>query len=798
MASGTRAPAEALSGGRMIARERSETAGASSHTPVTPDVSTPGIAAILRDLNQQQRTAVLHGDGPLLIIAGAGTGKTTTLANRVAYQIAGGINPARILLLTFTRRAAAEMLRRADDALRRAAAGERASGVAPAAAPAGRAGARVWGGTFHSTAARLLRLHGRDIGLEPSFTILDRADSEDLMGTVRVKLGLARLDRRFPQKATCLDIYSHCVNTRRPLEQALRIAFPWCLEHADDLAPLFSAYVDRKAESSVLDYDDLLLFWHGLLADPAAGAAVRARFDRVLVDEYQDTNTLQAEILALLRPGGRGLTAVGDDAQSIYAFRGATVRNILDFPKKYQGASAVTLDENYRSTQPILEVTNRVIAHAAERYEKDLWSAREGGERPRLITCGDEDEQTEFLVSRILDHREQGIALRDQAVLFRASHHSLPLELELGRRNIPYHKYGGLKFMETAHVKDLVAFLRLAENPRDETAGMRILQLLPGVGPRRAAALLARLRGPSGQSREQSREQAGGRAGEPAGAQPGEQAATKPGERPGEPAGAQPGHQPVDVTSGRGPFAVWEGACPSEAAARHWQGLVQLLADLSLPEPGPPSVQVEHVQSFYAPLLERLYDSPESRLGDLAQIARLADRASDRAHFLADLALDPPSWTGDLAGPPVLDEDYLILSTMHSAKGLEWDTVYVIHAADGNIPSDMATGSADEIEEERRLFYVALTRARDWLYVCCPFRYHSVPRRSSDPYGYAQISRFLSPTVRQAMLSEAADWYLEHLLDDDAESLGGPFADRPSFGPPVTVADIRAGVKRLW
>ena len=487
MASGIRATAEARSGARLIEGERYDTAGASSRDPVTTEDSIPGVESILRDLNQQQRAAVLHGDGPLLIIAGAGTGKTTTLANRVACQIAGGINPARILLLTFTRRAAAEMLRRADDALRRVAAGGGGSGVAPAATQAGRAGARVWGGTFHSTAARLLRLHGRDIGLEPSFTILDRADSEDLMGTVRVKLGLARLDRRFPQKATCLDIYSHCVNTRRPLEQALRIAFPWCLEHAEDLAPLFSAYVDRKAESSVLDYDDLLLFWHGLLTDPAAGAAVRARFDRVLVDEYQDTNTLQAEILALLRPGGRGLTAVGDDAQSIYAFRGATVRNILDFPKNYQGASTVTLDQNYRSTRPILEVTNRVMAHASERYEKDLWSGRDGGERPRLVTCTDEDEQTEFLVTRILDHREQGIALREQAVLFRASHHSLPLELELGRRNIPYHKYGGLKFMETAHVKDLVAFLRLAENPRDETAGMRVLQLLPGVGPRRAA-----------------------------------------------------------------------------------------------------------------------------------------------------------------------------------------------------------------------------------------------------------------------------------------------------------------------
>lgn len=763
------------------------------------DPRTPALDAFLGDLNEQQRTAVLHGDDPLLIIAGAGTGKTTTLANRVAYQIAGGVNPARILLLTFTRRAAAEMLRRADGALRRAAAAGndagddgRDTGTVPVFNVAAHAGARVWGGTFHSTAARLLRLHGRDIGLEPGFTILDRADSEDVMGTVRAKSGLARLDRRFPQKATCLDIYSHCVNTRKPLEQALRVTFPWCLEHAEDLSKLFSAYVDHKAESAVLDYDDLLVFWRGLLTDPATGAAVRARFDRILVDEYQDTNALQAEILALLRPAGRGLTVVGDDAQSIYAFRGATVRNILDFPKQFLGASTVTLGQNYRSTQLILDVTNRVIAHAEERYEKDLWSRRDGGERPRLITCGDEDEQTEFLVKRILDHREQGIALRKQAVLFRASHHSLPLELELGRRNIPYHKYGGLKFMETAHVKDLVAFLRLAENPRDETAGMRVLQLLPGVGPRRAASLLARLRDPSqrrgAQPATQSGTQSGTRQEARHEAQP-----TRPVARQ-ETQPRQHGLQP----GGEGPFAAWEDACPSEAAGRHWQGLVQLLADLSVAQPGPPSVQVERVESFYAPLLECLYDSPESRLRDLEQIARLADQAPDRAHFLADLALDPPSWTGDLAGPPVLDEDYLILSTMHSAKGLEWDAVYVIHAADGNIPSDMATGSAEEIEEERRLFYVALTRARDWLYVCCPFRYHTVPRRPSDAYGYAQISRFLSPNVREAMLSEAAEWYVEDPEADGASTAGSEFSRGAAAGPPVTVADIRAGVKGLW
>jgi len=743
-----------------------------------------GLHTLLGDLDPKQQEAVLHGDEPLLIIAGAGTGKTTTLAHRVAHLITGGVNPARILLLTFSRRAASEMLRRADSALRRAEAAARAGG-APTNGGAERpppmasipAGSRVWGGTFHATAARLLRIHGRDIGLDPGFTIIDRADSEDLMGAVRTRLGLSRNDRRFPQKSTCLDIYSHCVNTRHPLEKALRTHFPWCAEHADELRRLFSGYVDRKAEGSVLDYDDLLVFWCGLLSDPAAGAAVRARFDRVLVDEYQDTNALQAEILALLRPDGRGLTVVGDDAQSIYAFRGATVRNILDFPTQFQGTEVITLDQNFRSTPAILDVTNRVIAQARERYEKDLWSRRPTGERPNLVTCCDEDEQTRFVVTRILEHREQGVPLRKMAVLFRAAHHSLTLEMELGRRNIPYHKYGGLKFMETAHVKDLVAFLRLAENPRDEMAGLRVLQLLPGVGPRRAAEFLGLLReapGALSSSDVDSTEAPGD----------GSDAAGIP----------APDVSRSDPAPSPGPFAAWHQVRPPEAAAALWPGLVRLMDGLSVADPGPPSVQVERVHAFYRPIAEGLYDSPESRLADLEALARLAVRTPDRARFLADMALDPPSWTGDLAGPPVLDEDYLILSTMHSAKGLEWDAVFVIHAADGNIPSDMSTGSAEEIDEERRLFYVALTRARDYLYVCCPFRYHTVPRRPADPFGYAQVSRFLSPDVRSVMGFETAEALLAHDTDGGTGE-GRLAADRAGC---VTVADIRAAIKSSW
>jgi len=650
---------------------------------------------ILAELNEEQRRAVLHGEGPLLVVAGAGTGKTATLAHRVAYLIARGVEPGRILLLTFTRRAAAEMLRRVDALLQRLETQRNEAAARPSAS------AKIWGGTFHAVAARLLRLHGRVIGLDPAFTILDRSDAEDLMGLLRTGLGLARTDRRFPLKGTCMEIYSRCVNARETVEEAVTKYFPWCRQDIDDLRRLFAAYVDRKGEQGVLDYDDLLLFWHGLLSHPRGAERVRSRFDYVLVDEYQDTNRLQAEILKMLCPQGQGLTVVGDDAQAIYSFRAATVRNILDFPREFPGTTIVTLERNYRSTQPILEATNRVMAEAEERHSKNLWSTRNEGAPPKLVPCEDEDEQTEFVVHTVLSHREEGIPLRKQAVLFRASHHSLTLEVELARRNIPFRKYGGLRFVETAHVKDLLAFLRLAENPRDLVAGTRVLMLLPGVGPKKAKALLDQL------------------------------LAVSP-----------------PTTN---PFKTWQDLrAPSSASSDTWSALTQLLVTLASQEAGDLPSQIRAIRAFYAPLMERLYDNVRARLLDLEQLEWVAGRFPDRARLLTEIALDPPAYSEDLAGPPVLDEDYLILSTMHSAKGLEWDVVYVIHASDGNIPSDMSTGKSEEIEEERRLFYVSLTRARDWLYVCYPLRYYSHPRSTSDIYGYALPSRFLSRSVREA------------------------------------------------
>jgi DNA helicase-2/ATP-dependent DNA helicase PcrA len=705
------------------------------------DAATAHAEHTLIGLNREQRTAASHDDSPLLVVAGAGTGKTATLAHRVAYLIASGTPPARILLLTFTRRAAGEMTRRVESVLRtsRAAA---ASLEADDAASSARttvaaspsdpsSGAKIWGGTFHSIASRLLRIHGRDIGLEPEFTILDRGDAEDVMHVCRTELGFSAKGRRFPQKSTCLDIYSRCVNSRAKVAEVVKNAYPWCTDDAEDLKRLFSAYVERKEAQRVLDYDDLLLFWHGLLSDPGAGARVRERFDHVLVDEYQDTNTLQAEIVSLLRPDSTGVTAVGDDAQSIYSFRAATVRNILDFEERFVGAEVVTLEQNYRSTPELISATNLVIREAAERRNKELFSERDGGPRPFLTSCRDEAEQTDYLIQRILDHREQGTLLKKQAVLFRAAHHSAHLEIELARRNIPFVKYGGLRFVEMAHVKDLTSFMRLAENPRDATAGMRVLGLLPGIGPKTAADLMHALQHSGGD------------------------------------------------------FESWVGARVPSAAAGAWPDVVSLMRGLAGAAPGDLPAQVHAIRQVYAPLLELAYDNADARLRDLEQIEALSSRFEDRARLLTELAVDPPSWTSDLAGPPLLDEDYLILSTIHSAKGLEFDSVYVIHAADGNIPSDMATGSEEEIEEERRLFYVACTRARNDLYVTWPLRYYSQPFGMSDNHGYAQRTRFVTEAVQRVF--------------QQVQAGGGDGSDATADAvPTTTTAAIRAQAQAVW
>ena len=689
------------------------------------------IPEFLQHLNSQQYQAVIHGETPLLIIAGAGTGKTTTLAHRVAWQILSGINPARILLLTFTRRAATQLLKRVESILLQLEADQL---VNPRIVD--RSFVRqVRGGTFHAVAVQLLRRFGHVVGLHPAFTILDRADSEDLMNLVRSDLDLPRKGSRFPLKGTCHDIYSRCVNTQRKLDGTLRKFFPWCQEHEQLLGQLFTDYAERKEQQRVLDFDDLLLFWNALVMSSDGRELLHGQFDRILVDEYQDTNILQAGILKNMAFQGQGVTAVGDDAQAIYSFRAATVRNILDFPDEFPGTTVLPLEQNYRSTQQILAATNQVIAEAKERHCKELWSARGAGTIPVLATCADEDAQNEYVIDRIFEQREKGTKLRDQAVLFRASYHSMSLEAELSRRNIPFQKYGGLRFLETAHVKDVMAFLRLAENPFDAVAGFRVLMLLPGIGQSRASALIDRLNA------------AGGR------------------------------------------FDVWLSWKPPAALLDGWPKFIQMLlrmAERSQASDAGPATDLHEIRTFYSPLMESRYDNVKVRINDTRQLEIIASRFRTRGEFLSEMTLDPPVSTQDLAADPWLDEDYLILSTIHSAKGLEWDSVYVIHAADGSIPSDMSADTPEEIEEERRLFYVAMTRAKNNLFVCRPERCYFHHRRRSDRGSMSQITRFLPAKIQKAFDNVSHGAVMGTALESSDRLISGD------------TSEIRQNIAKLW
>ena len=685
-------------------------------------------AAYLTSLNPQQRRAVEHGgsdlrDGaaPLLVIAGAGSGKTNTLAHRVGHLIVNGADPHRILLLTFSRRSAAEMTRRV----------ERIAAKAISANAAAMADALKWSGTFHAIGARLIREYAEQIGLDRSFTIHDREDSADLMNLVRHDLGFSKTEKRFPTKGTCLAIYSRAVNSETPLDQLLGSVFPWCAMWHAELRRLFSAYVDAKQNQNVLDYDDLLLYWAQMMAEPAIATDVTGRFDHVLVDEYQDTNRLQASILLSLKPDGRGLTVVGDDAQSIYSFRAATVRNILDFPHHFSPpATIVTLDQNYRSTQPILAAANAVIDLASERFTKNLWSSRTSGELPQLVSVRDEGDQARYIVAKVLENRETGMALKAQAILFRASHHSGPLEVELTRRNIPFVKFGGLKFLDAAHVKDVLAVLRFAENPRDRVAGFRVLLLLPGVGPATAARALD------------------------------------------------------DLADGGDAFTRLRDFAPPARAAKDWLTLGGLVQKLRQGAAGWPA-EIDLVRCWYEPHLERMCDDAVVRQADLVQLAQIAAGYPSRERFLTELTLDPPGATSDEAGVPLRDEDYLILSTIHSAKGQEWKSVFVLNTVDGCIPSDLGVGTTAEIEEERRLLYVAMTRAKDHLHLIVPQRFF-VHQQSNhgDRHLYAARTRFI--TAAMLHLFEAQAW--------PVAAASGASATRP-LSPPV---DIAARLKRMW
>jgi DNA helicase-2/ATP-dependent DNA helicase PcrA len=686
----------------------------------------------LAELNEQQRLAVEHGagsrlpdaHGPLLIIAGAGSGKTNTLAYRVAHLAFNGADPQRMLLATFSRRAAAEMERRAGRILNRIL----------GAAPSGHAHAFPWSGTFHSIGARLLREYAPRIGLHASFSIHDRADSEDLIAIARHDLGLSTTKSRFPLPATCLAIYSRSVNSQAPLAHVLPGAFPWCAAWESELKALFHAYVGAKQSQNVLDYDDLLLYWLHMVEVPELAREIGQRFDHILVDEYQDTNRLQEAILLAMKPDGTGVTVVGDDAQSIYSFRAATVRNILGFPMRFNPqARVVTLERNYRSTQPILDASNAVIDLAAERFTKNLWTSRQSTQRPQLVTVRDETDQARYVAEQVLQYRESGGALSSQAVLFRSSSHSAQLELELARRDIPFVKYGGLKFLEAAHVKDVLCVLRWADNPRNRIAGFRAARIVRGIG----ATIATRLQGA------------------------------------------------IDEASD--PMPIMDAFPLPTAVAGEWRRFVAVIRALRAPTSEWPA-DIDHVIRWYEPELDRIYEDAAARRADLVQLAQIAATYASRERFLTEVTLDPPAATSDEAGPPARDDDYLILSTIHSAKGQEWKSVHVLNVVDGCIPSDMATGTSEEIEEERRLLYVAMTRAKEHLHLIVPQRFFV---RQQSAYGDRHVH-----ALRSRFLPSA----LEKLFDTCAWPVAGrsTTADVVSAIDATATVDLAARARTSW
>jgi DNA helicase II / ATP-dependent DNA helicase PcrA len=684
-------------------------------------------------LNPSQRRAATFGTtadnqgvnaGPLLIIAGAGTGKTNTLAHRTAHLVLNGTDPSRILMLTFTRRAAQEMIRRTQGI------------VVEVMSDRGKAGDRsvvsrlLWAGTFHSVGSRILRLYAKHLGLDPNFSVLDRADAADLMDVVRHELGFSGKEKRFPRKDVCLAIYSYRVNTRLSLKQTLEEQYPWCREWEADLTRLYREYVGRKQKNRALDFDDLLLYWHVMMQTPALAQNLAKNFDHVLVDEYQDTSSLQGEIIQALKPDGKGITVVGDDAQAIYSFRAAAVENILGFADRYKPkADVVVLAQNYRSTQQILDSANALMSEGARQHRKTLLGTRQSAQKPFYVALDDAQAQAEYITGKILHTREIGGSLKRHAILFRSSHHSDVLEVELAKKNIPFVKYGGLKFLEAAHVKDMMSVLRWADNPRNIVAGFRVLKLLPGIGPGHAKQALDQFEA-----------------------------------------------QGFELKS----LAGFDAPQPVKMDWKRFCALLEKLADPATPWPG----QVGLVKDWYKPQLERIYDAGWTRMGDLEQLEQLSVQQPSRERFLTELTLDPPAATSNQSGGASKDEDYVILSTIHSAKGQEWDIVYVLNVSDGNFPSEFATGNPEMIEEERRLLYVAMTRARNELHLCAPLKFAVTQQpKNGDAHVYGAKSRFMTDKV------------LDTLEKISVRTTVG--AESLKAGDAATV-DVVAQLKEMW
>lgn len=598
------------------------------------------------ELNQAQLEAVLHKDGPLLIIAGAGSGKTRTLTYKVARLIEDGVSPENILLLTFTRRAAREMISRAENIL-------------------GAGLGKITGGTFHSFANMILRRYARFADLKNNFTVIDRSDAEDVVNHIRGKI-IDKKEKRFPKKSTILDIYSKTINKDIPLDAIVKKEYKQFEHCTEKLIEIANAYNNYKKERSMLDYDDLLLYLKALLmSNEEVRKQISLKYKYVLIDEYQDTNSIQAQIVRLIASEHNNVTAVGDDSQSIYSFRGANFKNILEFPNLYEGCKIVTLEQNYRSSQNILDFANKILEQAKEKYSKELFSTIQSSEKPAIICCENTHAEGEFVVQRILEFcNEDGLSLDDIAVLSRSASLMFDVETQLVKQKIPYRKIGGLKFTETAHVKDITAYLRIILNPYDEISLNRILLLQKGIGVSTINKLL-----------------------------------------------------PVLTIQGSKATADMLPVKPSQRV--DLGNLLTLLSE-ARNQIADPKVVTEKVLAYYEPILMEHYDDASKRLKDFDHISYLSSKYLNLEDFLSDMALEPPdSSITDTEEGAVMDE-CLTLSTIHGAKGTEYKAVFVIGAVDGRFPSMYSFNSPEELDEELRLFYVAVTRAKTYLYVSYP------------------------------------------------------------------------------
>ncbi len=636
-----------------------------------------------RDLNEAQQQAVLYGEGPLLVIAGAGSGKTRTLTYRVARLVENGVSPASVLLLTFTRKASEEMLRRATGLL-----DNRCRQVA--------------GGTFHSFAHRVLRRYGTRLGFDSGFSIIDRADAENLIAMIRKEIGPPASTGSFPRKQTLMSIFSRAVNKEISVEDVLYEDHAHLLPFIEDILKIEERYRGRKVEDGFFDYDDLLVYLKRLLQEhPDLRDRLSEIYRHIMVDEYQDTNRIQAEIVYLLGSRHQNVMAVGDDSQSIYAFRGANFQNIFDFAETFSGTKIVRLEENYRSVQPILTLTNQILDGARQKFTKTLFSRKKAKGLPVLVTTSGENAQSRFVVEAVMERQRQGVALQDIAVLFRAGFHSFDLEIELNREAIPFVKVGGFKFMESAHIKDVLAHLRVMVNPSDRISWYRILLLLDKVGPKTAQRIYEAIRAENA------------------------------------------GHTGILTANVKGG--------PS-AALERLRSLFSLLdtRPMSVAEIG------EAILNYYAPILQRIYDDHPRRLRDLEQLLLIMERYTDLESFLTDMALEPPNASADQTMAQEADaEDRLVLSTVHSAKGLEWDTVFVIWALDGRFPSIHSLQNEEAVEEELRLMYVAATRAKKRLFFTCPMQSYD---RSTGTL-LSRPSRFIEDIPESILERWRADLY---------------------------------------